>query len=225
MTTTPTSVEYFFDPACPWTWTTSRWLVDASAATGTEVRWRNLSLAVVNAGREIPERFRAAQQAAARAHRVIAALLAAGRNDLVGDFYTEWGRRFHHDCEHDDPGFARGRRGRRRGVRGPTPSTRSGGTRRSRRRPRRVKRSPATTSARPCSRSASRGSGSSDRSSRPPRRAMPPSPCSSRWSRSPRDRCSSSSSGVARVGPSSAPAPDLGRPVRSTPRRARISGR
>ena len=63
----------------------ARWLVDASAATGTEVRWRNLSLAVVNAGREIPERFRAAQQAAARAHRVIAALLADGRNDLVGD--------------------------------------------------------------------------------------------------------------------------------------------
>jgi hypothetical protein len=106
--TAPTTVEYFFDPVCPWTWMTSRWLVDASAAAGTEVRWRNLSLAVVNAGREIPERFRTAQQAAVRAHRVIAALLADGRNDLVGDFYTEWGRRFHHDGEHGDPGLARG---------------------------------------------------------------------------------------------------------------------
>ena len=110
MTTSPTrpaSIEYFFDPACPWTWMTSRWLVDVSAAVGIEVRWRNLSLAVVNAGREIPERFRTAQQAAARAHRVIAALVAAERDDLVGDFYTEWGRRFHHDGEHGDPGLAR----------------------------------------------------------------------------------------------------------------------
>jgi len=106
--TTPTVVEYFFDPACPWTWMTSRWLVDASAATGTEVRWRNLSLAVVNAGGEVPDRFRAAVEATARAHRVIAALLADGRNDLVGDLYTEWGRRFHHDGAHDDPGLARG---------------------------------------------------------------------------------------------------------------------
>ena len=93
----PPSIEFFFDPACPWTWMTSRWLVDAAARTGTEIRWRNLSLSVVNADREIPEQYRAAMRSARGAHRIIAALLADGRNDLVGDFYTEWGRRFHHD--------------------------------------------------------------------------------------------------------------------------------
>jgi hypothetical protein len=93
----PNSVEYFFDPACPWTWMTSRWLVDAAAQTRTHIQWRNLSLSVVNAGREIPERYRAAMSSARGAHRIIAALLADDRNDLVGDFYTEWGRRFHHD--------------------------------------------------------------------------------------------------------------------------------
>ena len=76
---------------------TSRWLVDATARTDTEVQWRNLSLAVVNADREIPERFRASMEASRRAHRVIAALRADQRNELIGDFYTEWGRRFHHD--------------------------------------------------------------------------------------------------------------------------------
>ena len=91
------TIEFFFDPACPWTWMTSRWLVDASARTGTDVQWRNLSLAVVNADREIPERFRAGMRASERAHRVIAALRADERGDLIGDFYTEWGRRFHHD--------------------------------------------------------------------------------------------------------------------------------
>src|SRR5688500_12224328 len=91
------TVEFFFDPVCPWTWMTSRWLVDAAARTDTGVRWRNLSLAVVNADRETPERFRPAMVAWLGAHRIIAALRAADRDVVIGEFYTEWGRRYHHD--------------------------------------------------------------------------------------------------------------------------------
>ena len=95
--TVPSSIEFFFDPACPWTWMTSRWLVDAAGQTDTRIVWRNLSLAVVNADREVPEKYRAAMNAARGAHRIIAALIADDRQDLAGDVYTEWGRRFHHD--------------------------------------------------------------------------------------------------------------------------------
>lgn len=90
---TPQSFDFYFDPSCPWTWATSRWLVDAAGQTGAEIQWRSLSLGVVNADREIPEQYRSAMEAGTRAHRVIAALRAADRNDLVGAFYTEWGRR------------------------------------------------------------------------------------------------------------------------------------
>jgi len=100
------SIEFFFDPACPWTWMTSRWLVDAAAQSGTSIEWRNLSLGVVNADKEIPEQYRAAVDAAKSAHRVIAALRADGRNDLIGDYYTEWGRRFHHDGVDPSAGLA-----------------------------------------------------------------------------------------------------------------------
>lgn len=95
--TTPTAIEFFFDPGCPWTWMTSRWLVDAADQRNIDIQWRSLSLGVLNAGKEIPEQFRAAMAAGAAAHRVIAALLAADRNDLVGEFYTECGRRLFHD--------------------------------------------------------------------------------------------------------------------------------
>lgn len=94
---TPQSFDFYFDPSCPWTWATSRWLVDAAGQTGAEIQWRSLSLGVINADRDIPEQYRAGMEAGAKAHRVIAALRAADRNDLVGDFYTEWGRRTHHD--------------------------------------------------------------------------------------------------------------------------------
>ncbi len=89
--------QFFFDPVCPWTWMTSRWLLDAAEQTGATVEWHNLSLAVVNADSEIPEQYRAAVKASVKAHRVIAALLADGEQGLAGDFYTEWGRQVHHD--------------------------------------------------------------------------------------------------------------------------------
>lgn len=94
---TPEDFDFYFDPSCPWTWATSRWLVDAVAQAGGEIQWRSLSLSVVNADREIPEQYRAGMDAGAKAHRVIAALRADDRNDLVSDFYTEWGRRMYHD--------------------------------------------------------------------------------------------------------------------------------
>ena len=90
---TPTDVTFYFDPSCPWTWMTSRWLVDAAGQTGTEVEWRSLSLGVLNAGREIPEQYLAPMDAAKGVHRVMAALRAAGRNDLIGELYGEYGRR------------------------------------------------------------------------------------------------------------------------------------
>jgi len=102
MVTAPRTVEFFFDPACPWTWMTSRWLVDAAGQTGTEVQWRNLSLGVINAGQEIPEQYRSALEAAQRVHRIVAALRDAGRNDLAGAYYTEYGRRTFHDGAEPD---------------------------------------------------------------------------------------------------------------------------
>lgn len=88
------SVDYFFDPACPWTWLTSRWLVDAARHRGLDIYWRSLSLAVVNEGK-VPERFAASVKASARAHRLLAALRDSGRNDLVGAVYTAIGTRVH----------------------------------------------------------------------------------------------------------------------------------
>ena len=65
--------------------------------TGFRVEWRNLSLLVGNENNEVPEQYRPALEAARGAHRIIAALRSDDRNDLIGDFYTEWGCRFHHD--------------------------------------------------------------------------------------------------------------------------------
>jgi hypothetical protein len=90
----PTGVEFFFDPVCPWTWLTSRWLVDAARRRGLGITWRSLSLLVLHGGNPPEDKARRLRSAAG-AHRLFEALTAAGRNDLVGAVYTAIGERVH----------------------------------------------------------------------------------------------------------------------------------
>lgn len=86
-------VRFYFDPACPWTWVTSRWLLEVARQRPLHIEWRWLSLVVLNERGEIPERY----QIGRLAHRVMEALRSAGRHDDVGELYREYGRRVHVD--------------------------------------------------------------------------------------------------------------------------------
>ena len=91
------AITFYFDPVCPFTWKTSRWVKDAAARTGVTVTWKFLSLAVLNEGKDIPEQYRAYHVFGRTAHRVLA---AAGRDhgqDAVDNLYTALGRRLHDD--------------------------------------------------------------------------------------------------------------------------------
>jgi hypothetical protein len=94
---TAQTVQFFFDPTCPWTWLTSRWLVEVSAQAGFSIDWRSLSLALLNADREVPEQYRAPMEAGKGALRLVEAARQAGRSEEVGRFYTDLGARLHHD--------------------------------------------------------------------------------------------------------------------------------
>lgn len=85
---------FFFDPACPWTWRTSRWLVAVAQARGLRVEWRAFSLAILNDG-QVPPEFAEAMAASGRVLRLVEALRAQGRHDDAGRLYTEVGARSH----------------------------------------------------------------------------------------------------------------------------------
>ncbi len=95
-------VRFSFDAMCPWTWMTSRWLVDVAAQRELQVSWRPFSLAVLNEGKPIPPALLAAipdiverQAIGVQILRIVQSLADAGRNDDIGRFYTEVGDRFH----------------------------------------------------------------------------------------------------------------------------------
>ncbi|HYN93164.1 MAG TPA: DsbA family protein [Pilimelia sp.] len=86
---------FYFDPSCPWTWRTSRWLVAAASQRNVTVRWRPFSIGILNEGRELPAKYAKPMAAAARALRLVAALAEAGRDEDAGRFYAELGARTH----------------------------------------------------------------------------------------------------------------------------------
>jgi 2-hydroxychromene-2-carboxylate isomerase len=83
---------YFFDPSCPYTWRTSRWLVGVAPERDVSLRWRAFSLSILSGG-DIPERFRPKRVAAGRALRMVEALRADQRHADISAFYTEVGTR------------------------------------------------------------------------------------------------------------------------------------
>jgi 2-hydroxychromene-2-carboxylate isomerase len=89
------TVTMWFDPACPYTWRTSRWLRAAAAARGESVTWRLLSLAVLNEGRDIPERYLQGMTLSRKASRVIAAVETKYGQDAVDRLYTALGQLVH----------------------------------------------------------------------------------------------------------------------------------
>ncbi|PWU61270.1 hypothetical protein DLE60_06540 [Micromonospora globispora] len=85
---------FFFDPACPWTWRTSRWLVAVAEARGLSIEWRAFSLAILSEGNIAPQ-YAESLAASGRALRLVEALRAEGRHDDIARLYAELGTRSH----------------------------------------------------------------------------------------------------------------------------------
>lgn len=99
----PVSVDLFVDPICPWTWISSRWLLEVAPERGLEVRWRSFSPVVrdggINLSPHIPAGFRevalAGRRLVGRVLRVFEAIRAERGEVAVGRLYSEFGRRLH----------------------------------------------------------------------------------------------------------------------------------
>ena len=91
-----TPVRFWVDPICPWCWTTSQWIRRIAADKDLEITWEPISLLVKNA----PATDSAFYEPLVWTRgllRVMESVRATGDDARLGDLYTEYGRRIHHD--------------------------------------------------------------------------------------------------------------------------------
>ncbi|MFM8482916.1 MAG: DsbA family protein [Actinomycetota bacterium] len=100
-----TDLEFFFDPICPWAWITSRWVVEVQGLRSYDVRWRPISLKVLNqhqtADWYTPE-YRTMHSIGHQNLRVAAALDDRLGNQAMGAFYTALGTAGHTNGRRQD---------------------------------------------------------------------------------------------------------------------------
>lgn len=87
-------VEFFFDPVCPFCWVTAQWVRGVAAQRPLRVRWRPLSLRVLNEpiGYEgKPAAYPDAHQRGLEMLRVVAAARARHGEEVVGELYRALG--------------------------------------------------------------------------------------------------------------------------------------
>ena len=98
-----TKIEFWFDPACPWAWMTSRWIDEVTRQrAGVEVTWHVMSLALLNGYDDDA----AAHEKYAGLYRITA--ICAGIETELGNaalkrFYDEIGVRNHNEGRAGEP--------------------------------------------------------------------------------------------------------------------------
>ena len=100
------TLDFFFDPICPWAWIASRWIQGLADQGLVKVNWRFISLKILNSTQnyalDFPAGYSESHGLGHSLLRIAAASREHGGNDAVERFYTVFGTELHENLAREE---------------------------------------------------------------------------------------------------------------------------